>query len=232
MFRLLCLSLFSLLMGFRRNRDSSPRVSTTQASTTRTPKSLPPISLLVVGLGNPGAKFHRTRHNIGAETVKLLAKRLGATPVKSRDKAEAWLAEAEGQALLLACPTTYMNLSGEAVLKLARRCKIAVGGDAEELLIVHDDLDIQPGRIKLKAGGGMGGHHGLESIRNHLRTADFLRLRIGIGKPPSKEAGADYVLSRPPPDERKLLEEAAERASDFVISIASDGFHLAVSRAN
>ena len=227
MFGLLCLSLFSLLMGFRRNRHSSPSVSATRAS-----KSLPPIGLLVVGLGNPGAKFHRTRHNIGAEAVKFLAKRLGATPVKSRDKAEAWLAEVGGQALLLACPTTYMNLSGEAVLKLARRCKISVGGGAEELLIVHDELDIPPGRIKLKAGGGLGGHHGLESIRAHLRTADFLRLRIGIGKPPSKEAGADHVLSRPPPDERKLLEEAAERAGDLVISIAADGFDFAVSQAH
>lgn len=195
-------------------------------------KSLPPISLLVVGLGNPGAKFRRTRHNIGAEAVMLLAKRLGATPVKSRDKAEAWLAEAGDQTLLLACPTTYMNQSGVAVLKLARRCKIAVGRGAEELLIVHDELDIPPGRIKLKAGGGLGGHHGLESIRNHLRTADFLRLRIGIGKPPSKEEGADHVLSRPPPRERKLLEEAAERAGDFVISIAADGFHFAVSQAH
>lgn len=214
-------------MGFRRNRDAGASVSTTRAS-----KSLPPVSLLVVGLGNPGAKFHRTRHNIGAEAVRLLAKRLGATPVKSRDKAEAWLAEAGGQTLLLACPTTYMNLSGEAVLKLARRCKIAVGGDAEELLIVHDELDIPPGRVKLKAGGGLGGHHGLESIRNHLRTADFLRLRIGIGKPPSKEEGADHVLSRPPPQERKLLEEAAERAGNAVLSIAADGFDFALSQAH
>ena len=216
-----------MLMGFRRKRHTSPGVSAARAS-----KNLPPISLLVVGLGNPGAKFHRTRHNIGAEAVKLLAKRLGATPVKSRDKAEAWLAEAGGETLLLACPTTYMNLSGEAVLKLARRCKIAVGGGVEELLIVHDELDIPPGRIKLKAGGGLGGHHGLESIRNHLRTADFLRLRIGIGKPPSKEEGADHVLSRPPPEERKLLEEAAERAGDTVLSIAADGFDFAVSRAH
>ena len=216
-----------MLMGFRRKRHTSPGVSATRAS-----KSLPPVSLLVVGLGNPGAKFHRTRHNIGAEAVRLLAKRLRAAPVKSRDKAEAWLAEAGGETLLLACPTTYMNLSGEAVLKLARRCKIAVGGNAEELLIVHDELDIPPGRIKLKAGGGLGGHHGLESIRNHLRTADFLRLRIGIGKPPSKEEGADHVLSRPPPEERKLLEEAAERAGDAVLSIAADGFDFAVSQAH
>ena len=99
-------------------------------------------------------------------------------------------------------------------------------------MIVHDELDIPPGRIKLKAGGGLGGHHGLESIRNHLRTADFLRLRIGIGKPPRKEEGADHVLSRPPPEERKLLEEAAERAGDAVLSIAADGFHFAVSQMN
>lgn len=209
-------------MGFRRNRDASPRAS----------KSLPSVNLLVVGLGNPGAKFHKTRHNIGAEAVKQLAERLGAAPVKSRDKAEAWLAEADGRTLLLACPTTYMNLSGEAVLKLARRSKIAVGGEAEELLIVHDELDIPPGRIKLKAGGGLGGHHGLESIRDHLRTTDFLRLRIGIGKPPSKEEGADHVLSRPSPEERKLLEEAAERAGNAVLSIAADGFGFALSQAH
>ena len=122
-------------MGFRHNRKLNPQTSN---------------SLLVVGLGNPGAKFQRTRHNIGADAVRLLAKQLRAKPVKSRDKAEVWLAETEGKTLMLACPTTYMNRSGESVLKLARRCKITVGGDAEELLIVHDELDIPPGQIKLK----------------------------------------------------------------------------------
>ena len=204
-------------MGFRRNRGTSPLSQT-------------PVNLLVVGLGNPEAKFRKTRHNIGAEAVKLLAKRLRATPVKSRDQAEVWLAKIEDKTLVLACPTTYMNLSGKSVLKLARRYKISIGEDAEELLIMHDELDIPPGRIKLKAGGGLGGHHGLESIRDHLRTADFLRLRIGIGKPPSKEEGADHVLSRPPPEERKLLDNTAERAGNAVLSILADGFDFAVSQ--
>ena len=209
-------------MRFRHNRDACPHLPINQT----------PISLLVVGLGNPGAKFHRTRHNIGAEALKLLAKQLQATPVKSRDKAEVWLAETGSKTLMLACPATYMNRSGESVLKLSRRCKINVGESAEELLIVHDDLDIPPGRIKLKAGGGLGGHHGLESIRYHLHTTDFLRLRIGIGKPPSKEEGANHVLSRPPPEERKLLDNAAERAGNAVLSIAADGFDFALSQAH
>lgn len=204
-------------MGFRHNRKLNPQTSN---------------SLLVVGLGNPGAKFQRTRHNIGADAVMLLAKQLRAKPVKSRDKAEVWLAETEGKTLILACPTTYMNRSGESVLKLARRCKITVGGDAEELLIVHDELDIPPGQIKLKAGGGLGGHHGLESIRDHLRTADFLRLRIGIGKPPSKEEGADHVLSRPPPQERNLLQDATERSAKAILMIAIDGFDFALSQSH
>ncbi len=204
-------------MGFRHNRKLNPQTSN---------------SLLVVGLGNPGAKFLRTRHNIGADAVRLLAKQLQAKPVKSRDKAEVWLAETEGKTLMLACPTTYMNRSGESVLKLARRCKITVGGDAEDLLIVHDELDIPPGQIKLKAGGGLGGHHGLESIRDHLRTADFLRLRIGIGKPPSKEEGADHVLSRPPPQERKLLQDATERSAKAILMIAIDGFDFALSQSH
>jgi len=188
---------------------------------------------LIIGLGNPGAEFRDTRHNIGADVVALLASELKATKQKSRHGCELWQASlpapaSEGETnLLLAQPTTYMNHSGEAVRGLVRHWRFY---DWERLVIVHDELDLPPGRMRIKAGGGLGGHNGLVSIRSRLGASDFTRIRVGVGKPPSKELGADYVLSAPPPEERELLQHAKQTAVDTMLEMVTMGLEAAISR--
>jgi peptidyl-tRNA hydrolase, PTH1 family len=131
-----------------------------------------------------------------------------------------------GHRVVLAVPTTYMNESGAAVRGLARRFGIT---DPATIVIVHDELDLPPGTVRLKAGGGLAGHNGLRSIESHLHSTDFLRVRIGIGKPPSAAQGADHVLRRPPKAVREVLSSAVTVAADAVELIASDGFDAAVA---
>jgi PTH1 family peptidyl-tRNA hydrolase len=129
----------------------------------------------------------------------------------------------------LALPQTYMNLSGESVGLLVKRHGIT---DAERVVVVHDELDLPLGRVKVKRGGGLAGHNGLRSIKAHLHTDEFLRVRIGIGKPPSKEQGVDHVLRRPSKSERVELEIAVQEAADAVEAILADGVDAAMNRYN
>ena len=131
-----------------------------------------------------------------------------------------------GKRVALAVPTTFMNESGQAVRGLAKRFGIA---SAEDIVIVHDELDLPPGTVRLKAGGGLAGHNGLRSISSHLHSSDFLRVRIGVGKPPSAAQGASHVLGRPAKAIRELLAGAIETAADAVERIASDGIDAAMS---
>jgi PTH1 family peptidyl-tRNA hydrolase len=130
-----------------------------------------------------------------------------------------------GARVALAVPTTYMNESGVAVRALAKRFGIA---DPASIVIVHDELDLPPGAVRLKAGGGLAGHNGLRSIESHLHTADFLRVRIGVGKPPSAAQGASHVLRRPPKAGREALGTSVEVAADAVERIAEDGLDAAM----
>ena len=187
---------------------------------------------IIVGLGNPGQQYTRTRHNIGAEAVKRLAEECHADPLKSRHSCELWQAELPAQAgdsasLLLAVPIAYMNQSGKPVSKLTKCFGLR---NPEQLVIVHDELDLPPGRMRLKLGGGLGGHNGLTDIRTQLRTADFTRIRLGVGKPPSKEQGAQYVLARPSPAERELLDDATRQAMESIREMVANGLAAAVSR--
>ncbi len=129
----------------------------------------------------------------------------------------------------LAVPTTYMNESGVAVGALARRFGIE---DPARLVVVHDDLDLAPGRVKVKLGGGMAGHNGLASVRSHLHTTDFARVRIGIGKPPGTMTGADFVLRRPSRSERSLLDPAVEEATEALEAMVVEGVEHAMNRYN
>ncbi len=190
----------------------------------------PSCDLLVVGLGNPGADYVGTRHNVGAETVELLAERSG-TRLRADRKVSASTATVRlgGHPVVLAVPTTWMNDSGLAVGALLRRCGVTPG----DVLIVHDELDLEPGRMKLKAGGGHAGHNGLRSIHSHLRTDAYLRLRLGVGKPPGGPGrGADWVLSRVPAAQRTVLDEMVTTAADVVESVVVDGFDAAMQRVN
>jgi peptidyl-tRNA hydrolase, PTH1 family len=188
-----------------------------------------PADLLVVGLGNPGADYQHTRHNVGADVITLLADRHGGSLKRSKERALVAEVGMGDHRVALALPQTYMNLSGESVGLLVKRHGIT---DAERVVVVHDELDLPLGRVKVKRGGGLAGHNGLRSIKAHLHTDEFLRVRIGIGKPPTKEQGVDHVLRRPSKSERVELEIAVQEAADAVEAILADGVEAAMNRYN
>lgn len=187
-----------------------------------------PVDLLVVGLGNPGDEYARTRHNVGAEVVELLARRHGGKLHGSKGRARGDEVRIGAKRVALAIPLTYMNDSGEAVAGLMRR----LGVEPDQIVIVHDELDLPPAVLRVKVGGGLAGHNGLRSIKQHLHTDEFLRVRIGVGKPPSKEKGADHVLSRVSKRERESMDVTIEEAADAVELIVSDGVDAAMNRYN
>lgn len=160
----------------------------------------------------------------------MLAARYGSTLRKGKERALVTEIRTGGRYLVLAFPQTFMNLSGESVARLVRR--YGIEGDPSRLAVVHDELDLPVGRVKVKDGGGTAGHNGLESIRSHLRTGAFLRVRIGIGRPPGRQAGADYVLRRPSKAERMDLDVAVEEAADAVVCILAQGVESAMNRFN
>lgn len=189
-----------------------------------------PSVLLVVGLANPGAEFEHTRHNVGGDALRLVAERRHATlRVERRLRASvASVATARGP-VTLAVPTTYMNDSGAAVKPLVRRAAL---DDLSQLVVVHDELDLEPGSVRLKLGGGLAGHNGLRSIAQALGSRDFARIRVGIGKPASKERGADWVLTRLSGKRRASLHDDAERAADAIEAVIDWGFAEAQQRVN
>jgi PTH1 family peptidyl-tRNA hydrolase len=188
-----------------------------------------PADLLVVGLGNPGGEYEHSRHNVGADAVALLAERHGGVLKRSRERALVAEVGIGDRRVALAFPQTYVNLSGESVAMLVRRHGIT---DSERVVVVHDELDLPLGRVKIKQGGGLAGHNGLRSIKAHLRTDDFLRVRIGVDKPPSKEQGANHVLRRVSKRERVELDIAVQDAADAVEAIVVDGVDAAMNRFN
>lgn len=188
-----------------------------------------PADLLVIGLGNPGSNYEGTRHNIGVDVVAALADRHGARLRRSKELALADEVVTGGRRLALAFPQTFMNESGQAVAKLVRRHGI---DDLTRLVVVHDELDLPVGRLKVKLGGGLAGHNGLKSIRNHLHDEGFGRIRIGVGRPGSNQRGADYVLRRPGSKERAELAVVVEEAADAVELILTDGYEAAMTRYN
>lgn len=188
-----------------------------------------PFEWLVVGLGNPGREYQGTRHNVGEQCVRLLSDRHDAPLRSGRDHALVGEARfgtgADAPRVVLAFPITFMNESGRAVSALVRRYKIE---SPERIVVVHDELDLPPGVVRLKAGGGLAGHNGLRSITQHLHTQDFLRVRIGVGKPPNKERGASHVLTRVPARQRELLDVAVAEAADAVEMIVHEGIEAAM----
>ena len=192
---------------------------------------------LVVGLGNPGKKYEQTRHNVGQSAIDELCRRWNVSLREGKDKArvgETTLRDSAGNdhKVVFAIPMTFMNESGQAVRLLMKRHNLKFDSDIAQLIIVHDELDLEPGVVRAKVGGGLAGHNGLRSITSHLSTQDYARVRIGVGKPPSKEDGADHVLSRVPANERKVLDVAVEIAADAVQLILSQGAQAAMQQIN
>ena len=186
-----------------------------------------PGPALVVGLGNPGPEYAETRHNVGVRVVELLAARAGGGQF-SKHKANADVLEGRlaGRRTVLAVPRTYMNVSGGPVAGLLRYYGVA----PTDLVVVHDDLDLGFGVVRLKQGGGEGGHNGLRSISASIGTKDYLRVRFGIGRPPGRQDPADFVLKRFSGAERKELEFAVDLAADAAEALLRDGLEPAQNR--
>ncbi len=184
---------------------------------------------LVVGLGNPEPRYAETRHNLGYLAVRLLARRLGLPSFRrGRLGLVSATEDDEGQGLVLLLPTTYMNRSGAAVrARLEGR-----SWSPEDLVVVHDDLDLAPGRVKVKLGGSSGGHLGVASVIEELGSEDFVRVRVGIGRPPPGVDPVEFVLGRPSGEEADLLARAARCAADAVAVVLAEGVETAMNRFN
>jgi PTH1 family peptidyl-tRNA hydrolase len=183
---------------------------------------------LVVGLGNPGPGYARTKHNVGSELVERLAGDEHIELKRTRNQIRVGEGAIGDAPVVLAVPTTYMNDSGRPIARLVRK----QGVRPDRLVIVQDELDLAPGVARLKVGGGTAGHNGLRSIEAALRSRDFLRVRIGVGKPPSKFEGADHVLSKFTPDERELVAAASDRALEAIRVLVRDGADAAQNLLN
>ena len=181
---------------------------------------------LIIGLGNPGKEYRLTRHNMGFRVVDRLAREQGIQFNKRRGGARIGEGRVGREKVILAKPLTYMNKSGAAVKRLVK----ALGVPLDHLVVVHDDLDLACGRMKIKETGGHGGHKGVQSIIEQLGSTDFLRVKVGIGKPPDPEGGADYVLSPFAADERALVKESVEQAVEAIEAIIVSGKDKAMNR--
>lgn len=184
---------------------------------------------LVIGLGNPGSEFERTRHNVGYRVVDKLAAKLGWKWTERRGRAILASGTIGSEKVVLVKPITYMNLSGEVVGELVRWYKIK----PEDVLVIYDELDLPVGKIRLRAKGSAAGHNGLEDIIRHLHTNAFPRLRVGIGHPTNTRMnGRDYVLSKPSNDERILLEAGEDRAVEAVELAITQGINTTMNLVN
>ena len=190
-----------------------------------------PWDRLVLGLGNPGERYAGTRHNVGADAVAELARRHDGR-LKADGKVNSLVGDVRigSSRVVLAVPPTYMNDSGQAAAALVRRYEI---DDLHHLVVAHDELDLDQGRLKVKLGGGLAGHNGLRSIDAHLHATDFVRVRMGVGKPPGgADRGADWVLSKVRGTTRKELDVMIAEAADAIELIVTDGVDVAMQRYN
>ena len=183
---------------------------------------------LVVGLGNPGSKYQGTRHNVGFETVSLLASEAGAEFSEKKWKARVAKGRIAGNDVLILEPQTFMHLSGQSVGPALSFYKLGT----EALIVVHDEVDLPVGAVKLKKGGGHGGHNGLRSLIQHLPDPEFIRVRIGVGRPPPEWDTADYVLSKPGSEERNEIDDAVKFAAKAIEAVIRDGLSKAMNVAN
>ncbi|OZC87211.1 aminoacyl-tRNA hydrolase [Rhodococcus sp. 06-412-2C] len=189
----------------------------------------PEAPALIVGLGNPGPQYEKTRHNVGFMVADALAGRIGGA-FSSHKKSNSDIVQARlgRRSVVVAKPRTFMNLSGQPVAALARFFSI----DAANIVVVHDELDIDFGDLRLKLGGGEGGHNGLRSISQHLSTKDYLRVRVGVGRPPGRMDPASFVLKPFSAAERKDLGVVVEEAADAAELLLSAGLEAAQNRVH
>ena len=188
-----------------------------------------PVAWLIVGLGNPGSKYENTRHNAGFLVADELGER-GRFPIQRlKFKALTGAATIGGAGVLVMKPTTYMNLSGEAVGEAARFYKLA----PDHVLVISDDVDLPLGKLRIRTGGSAGGHNGLKSVIQHLGSDQFPRLKVGVGSKPHPDYDmADWVLGKLQGEDKKVMDEAVKRAADAVECFLKDGPQKAMNRFN
>jgi peptidyl-tRNA hydrolase, PTH1 family len=183
---------------------------------------------VIIGLGNPGTRYVRTRHNVGFRVVDRLAARWRVDVEREAHRALLGEARRDGERVLLVKPQTFMNASGESVASLQRFYRF----DASHIVAVHDDVDLAAGRIKVRTGGGPGGHRGIESLIGALGDGSFVRIKVGVGRPPADWDTADWVLAAPRGDEAAAAEASEERAADAVELLLTEGPARAMNRIN
>jgi PTH1 family peptidyl-tRNA hydrolase len=183
--------------------------------------------LLLAGLGNPSARYTGTRHNVGFETVDLLARRLGAL-FTEKFKGQYAVMDADGERVVLVKPMTYMNCSGESVGAAAHWFNL----EPAQVVLIYDDMDLPLGKLRIRAKGSSGGHGGVKSVIQHLRTTEFPRIKLGIGRPPGSMDPVEYVLTRFSPDERQIIDQTIARAADVAEFLASHTLDETMNRFN
>ena len=191
---------------------------------------------IIVGLGNPGRIYAHNRHNIGFMCVSHFARTHGIRFDKKQGQARTGTGKVAGNKLIVARPQTHMNLSGESVIRLVNKFNISL----KDLIVIHDDLDLPLGKIRLSRGSGSGGHKGIDSIITHLGSQDFTRIKVGIGRPPMIEGSAEdreadivaYVLSDFTPEERKTITQVIPKVSEAILYLLSEGLTAAMNQYN
>lgn len=184
--------------------------------------------LLIVGLGNPEKEYAKTRHNMGFDVINNLSNKYNIEVNKEKFKALFGMGNIEGEKVILLKPQTYMNLSGEAIIECMNFYKIP----CEDLLIIYDDIDTEPGKIRIRKKGSAGTHNGMKSVINHIQTEEFNRIRIGIGHPGENSDMVSYVIGKVPEEDLKLLREGTLAATNAVIEIIKNNVDSAMNKFN
>ena len=183
---------------------------------------------VVVGLGNPGKQYENTRHNVGFNVIDILAKEYDISVTKIKHKALIGEGRIGSEKVLLVKPQTYMNLSGESIKEAMAFYKIK----SENIIVIYDDIDIEPGIIKIRKKGGPGGHNGMKSVISEIDTQNFPRIRIGIGKPENKGQLIEYVIGKMPQTDKDILEKATILGKEAILEIIKNGVDIAMNKFN
>lgn len=183
---------------------------------------------LIVGLGNPEEEYNNTRHNMGFHTINKLAKQYEIEITKRKFKGLYGSGIIEGEKVILLKPQTFMNLSGESIKEIIQFYKIEI----EQLIVIYDDIDIEPGVIKVRKTGGPGTHNGMKSVVHELNTQNFKRIRVGIGMPKEKENLIEYVIGAIPDEDKEKLDKGTDLAKEAVIEIIKSGIDMAMNQFN
>ena len=184
---------------------------------------------IIAGLGNPTKEYEHTRHNVGFDTIDVIAEKYGIGMGEKKHKAIIGKGHMEGQKVILVKPQTFMNLSGESIREIVDYYKI---DEESELIVIYDDISLAPGKLRIRKKGSAGGHNGIKNIIAHLGTQNFYRIKVGVGEKPKGWDLADYVLGHFNAEESKLMQEAFESAAEATATILTEDIDTAMNRYN